>query len=190
MNVILFHHGQGLTPGVLAFADTLRAAGHRVETPDLYDGRTFTTLDEGVAYRDELGIAEIAARAQAAVESSPTDVVYAGFSLGAAPAQLLAQTRPGARGALLMHGCLPVDAFGEWPEAVPLAVHGAQDDPWFDADLARAVTQQVGGTLHLYPGAAHLFADPSTADHDPALAAELTESALAWLHDLPAPAQV
>ncbi|MFN8077260.1 MAG: dienelactone hydrolase family protein [Kineosporiaceae bacterium] len=181
MNVILFHHGQGLTPGVLAFADTLRAGGHVVHTPDLYEGRTFATLEEGVAHRDALGIAEIAGRAMAAVEHLPTDAVYAGFSLGAGPAQLLAQTRPGARGALLMHGCLPIEAFGSWPEGVPLAVHGAQDDPWFEPELAAAVAAEAGGTVHLYPGKAHLFADPSTADHDPQLAAELTASVLAWL---------
>ncbi len=46
--IVLFHHAQGLTPGIDAFADELRRAGHTVHTPDLYDGHTFDTLEEGL----------------------------------------------------------------------------------------------------------------------------------------------
>src|ERR1700754_1021925 len=102
--VILFHHAQGLTDGVKAFADDLRRAGHVVHLPDLYEGRTFGTLAEGMAHVEELGFGTISGRGQAAAASLPGEIVYAGMSLGVLPAQMLAQTTPGARGALLLHG--------------------------------------------------------------------------------------
>lgn len=183
--ILLFHHGQGLTDGVLAFAETLRSVGHTVHTPDYYDGKVFATLDEGVAYRDEIGIPELANRAVAAAQSLPTDLVYAGFSLGTGPAQLLAQTRPGARGALLISGCLPTAAFETpWPTDVALAVHATEHDPWVDFDVAEGLVSEAHGTLERYPGSAHLFADPTNADYDPALAGRLEVSVLDWLGEL------
>jgi hypothetical protein len=111
-DVLLFHHAQGQTPGFLGFADELRNAGHDVHAPDLYHGRTFDDLTDGVAYADEIGFEDIVARGVGAAEGLPTGLVYAGFSLGVLPAQKLAQTRPGARGALLFHSCLPVPELG------------------------------------------------------------------------------
>lgn len=186
--ILLFHHGQGLTDGVLAFAETLRSAGHVVHTPDFYDGNVFATLDEGVAYRDEIGIPELANRAVAAAQSLPTDLVYAGFSLGTGPAQLLAQTRPGARGALLMSGCLPAAVFETpWPAEVALTVHTTERDPWVDLAVAEGLVAEADGRLVRYPGAAHLFADPTSADYDAALAARLETSVLGWLDELSGP---
>src|ERR671930_1322659 len=104
--VLLFHHAQGLTDGVRAFADTLRAAGHVVHAPDLYDGNTFAELDDGIAYAEEVGFDTIIERGRAAAEGLPDDVVYAGISLGVLPAQMLAQTRRGARGAVFLHSCI------------------------------------------------------------------------------------
>ena len=142
--VVLFHHAQGLMPGVVAFADELRPAGHTVHTPDLYDGRTFTTLEEGVAHAEEIGFGEVLERGLRAVEGLPAELVYAGFSLGVLPAQKLAQTRAGARGALLFYSCVPVSEFGSaWPVDVPVQVHGMDADPIFvgegDVDAARAL---------------------------------------------------
>ena len=118
--VALFHHAQGLTPGVAAFAEELRRAGHTVHAPDLYDGRTFATLEEGLAYAEEIGFDEVTERGIQAAEALPAGLVYAGFSLGLGAAQRLAQTRPGARGALLFYACLPVSEFGpSWPAGVP-----------------------------------------------------------------------
>lgn len=183
--ILLFHHGQGLTDGVLAFAETLRSAGHLVHTPDYYDGKVFATLDEGVAYRDEIGIPELANRAVAAAQGLPAELVYAGFSLGTGPAQLLAQTRPGARGALLISGCLPTAVFETpWPTDVALAVHATEHDPWVDLDVAEGLVSEAHGTLERYPGSAHLFADPTNADYDPALAGRLEVSVLEWLDGL------
>lgn len=185
--IVIFHHAQGLTPGVIAFADALRSAGHTAHTPDLFDGRTFATVEEGVDYAGAIGFGEVLERGVRAVEGLPAGLVYAGFSLGAMPAQNLAQTRPGARGALLLHACVPVDEFSPaWPAGVPVQVHAMEADPFFiedgDIDAARALVAEADDArLYLYPGDGHLFADSSLPSYDPAAAALLTERALALL---------
>jgi dienelactone hydrolase len=127
--ILLFHHAQGQTEGFLAFADELRAAGHTVHTPDLYDGKTFAALDDGVGYAKQVGFDVIIQRGASAAESLPADIVYAGFSLGVVPAQMLTQTRPGARGALLLHACLPTSEFDSpWPDGVPVQIHAMDAD--------------------------------------------------------------
>src|SRR5215831_9726237 len=119
--VLLFHHAQGQTTGFHAFADELRRAGHTVHTPDLYDGHTFDTLDEGLAYARGVGFGTILDNGVQAAEGLPAELVYAGFSMGVMPAQKLAQTRPGARGALLFYSCVPTSEFGtSWPADVPV----------------------------------------------------------------------
>ncbi len=84
--VVLFHHAQGLTPGVVAFAEEMRRAGHTVHAPDVYDGHTFATLEEGVAHAEEIGLGEVIERGLRAVEGLPAGLVYAGFSMGVGPA--------------------------------------------------------------------------------------------------------
>lgn len=185
--VVLFHHAQGLTPGVAAFADELRRAGHTVHAPDLYDGRTFATLEEGLAYAEEVGFDEVTERGIQAAEALPAELVYAGFSLGLGPAQRLAQTRPGARGALLFYACLPVSEFGpSWPAGVPVQIHAMESDPEFDNgwDLpaARALVEEAeDGELFLYPGDQHLFADSSLPSYDADAAALLGQRVLNFL---------
>jgi dienelactone hydrolase len=171
--VVLFHHAQGLTAGCIAFADELRAAGHVVHTPDLYDGNTFALLPDGMAYAERLGFGAIIERGEAAVASLGTDLVYAGFSLGVMPAQKLAQTRPGARGAVLMHATVPPDYFGgPWPESVPLQIHVMEDDELGDVDIARSLDS---AELFLYPGDGHLFTDSSLPASDAAATALVLE---------------
>jgi dienelactone hydrolase len=186
--VVLFHHSQGLTPGVVAIADELRRAGHTVHTPDLFEGRTFGSIEEGMGYAQQLGFPdEIIGRGVRAVEGLPAGLVYAGFSLGVLPAQLLAQTRPGARGALLFYSCVPVSAFGPgWPEGVPAQVHGMDADPIFvgegDIDAARDLVEQAkDAELFLYPGDQHYFADSSLPSYDAAATALLLQRVLAFL---------
>ncbi|MFF7440549.1 dienelactone hydrolase family protein [Streptomyces sp. NPDC008122] len=188
--VLLFHHALGLTEGVGAFADGLRRAGHTVHVPDLYEGRTFEDLEAGGGYAREVGFDTITARGERAAEGLPEDVVYAGFSLGVVPAQKLAQTRPGAAGALLLGACLPVHSFGAaWPEGVRVQVHGMDADPYFvdDGDLA-AARELVAGSgdreLFLYPGAAHLFAERGAPDFVPEAAALCAERVLCFLDAL------
>jgi dienelactone hydrolase len=193
--VVLFHHAQGLTPGVAAFADELRRAGHTVHTPDLYDGRTFATLEEGLAYAEEIGFDEVTERGVQAAEALPAELVYAGFSLGLGPAQRLAQTRPGARGALLFYACLPVSEFGpSWPAGVPVQIHAMESDPEFDNgwDLpaARALVEEAeDGELFLYPGDQHLFADSSLPSYDADAAALLGQRVLDFLERIDGPHQ-
>jgi len=185
--LVLYHHVQGLTEGVQAFADTLRQAGHTVHVPDLFDGRTFATLEEGMAHAREVGFASLGERGVAAAEALGPDLVYAGFSFGVMSAQQLAQTRAGARGALLFHSCLPVSEFGEaWPAGVPVQVHGMDADPFFadegDLDAARdLVASTADAELYLYPGKEHLFADSSLPSYDEEAAALLTHRVLDFL---------
>jgi dienelactone hydrolase len=175
--VVLFHHAQGLTAGCLAFAGELRAAGHMVHTPDLYEGRTFATLSEGMAYAQEVGFGTIIERGEAAAVG--TDLVYAGFSLGVMPAQKLAMTRPGARAAVFMHAAVPLRYFGgDWPESVPLQIHVMEDDELGDVDVARSIEQ---AELHLYPGDRHLFTDSSLPDYDADATALVLERVLGFL---------
>jgi dienelactone hydrolase len=172
--ILLLHHAQGLTPGVVAFAEHLRQAGHTVHTPDTYDGRTFDSIEAGLDYARGIGFGEIQERGVRAAEGLPDDVVYAGFSLGAMAAQRLAQTRPGARGAFLLHSCVPVSEFGSaWPAGVPVQVHAMDADPFFvedggDIDAARALVAATDDAeLFLYPGDQHLFTDSSLPAYDP-----------------------
>jgi len=183
--VLLYHHVQGLTDGVRAFADDLRQAGHTVHTPDLFDGRTFDSIEEGFGFARELGLDAIRKRGAAAVEELGPGLVYAGFSFGVTIAQRLAQTRPGARGALLMDSCLPVSEFGEaWPAGVPVQIHGKEGDEFFDEDLP-AARELAGATaaaeLFVYPGDQHLFADSSLDAYDPEASALLMERVRAFL---------
>jgi dienelactone hydrolase len=183
--ILLFHHAQGLTTGVVAFADDLRATGHVVHTPDLYDGHTFDDLDAGVAYAKGVGFDTILERGRAVAEDLPHGLVYAGFSLGVMPAQLLAQTRAGARGALFFSAALPASEFGDgWPAGVPLQIHMMESDPWAEEDLpaARELVDQVErAELFVYPGDRHLFADRSLADYDESASKLLAERVRGFL---------
>ena len=184
--ILLFHHALGPTEGLHAFADELRRAGHTVHTPDLFEGRTFDTIDEGVGYAREVGWDEIMARGQRAAESLTTELVYGGFSLGVIPAQQLAQTRAGATGALFFYSCLPASEFGEWPAGLPAQIHGADADPIFmeegDVDAARELVASADDVeLFLYPGDQHYFADSSLPSYDAAATELLTRRVLEFL---------
>jgi dienelactone hydrolase len=183
--VVLYHHVQGLTDGVRSFADDLRQAGHTVHTPDLFEEQTFDTIEDGMAFARETGFGALAERGVAAAEGIRDDAVYAGFSFGVSVAQQLAQTRPGAGGALLMYSCFPVSEFGTaWPDGVPVQVHGKEGDPFFAEDLEAAqalVDSTDQAELFLYPGEEHLFADSSLPAYDAAAAALLMERVLAFL---------
>ncbi|MCC9176755.1 dienelactone hydrolase family protein [Arthrobacter sp. zg-Y750] len=186
-NVLLFHHALGLTAGMDAFAEVLREAGHTVTVPDLYDGRVFGNLDEGIEYAAELGMDTVEELGVRIADRFPPEMVYIGFSLGVMPAQRLAQTRPGARGAVLVSACAPLGTFADsWPEAVPVQVHGMDADPYFveegDLDAAENLAaSSPDADLILYAGAAHLFADISQPDYDMDAAFALTRMVLRLL---------
>jgi dienelactone hydrolase len=178
-----------LTPGIVAFANELRAAGNTVHTPDLFGGKTFGSIEEGMAFAEELGFPdEIFKRGTAAVASLPTELVYAGFSLGVLPAQMLAQTRPGATGALLCYSAIPPAEFGGWPAGLPVQIHGMDADPIFvgegDVDNAREIVAQAkDGELFLYPGDRHYFSDSSLPSYDAEATKLLTQRVLDFLVD-------
>jgi len=189
--VVLFHHVQGLTPGVVAFAQDLGAGGHTVHTPDLFDGERPASIDEGVSLIRSIGEDVLRGRADRAVADLPAGLVYAGFSFGAGTAQRFAQTRAGARGALLYEACMPITgewAIGSWPDGVPVQIHGMDKDPFFalegDIDAARELVATVGSELaelFVYPGDRHLFADSSLPSYDPLAAALLMQRSLVFL---------
>ncbi|WP_027342357.1 dienelactone hydrolase family protein [Hamadaea tsunoensis] len=186
-DVLLFHHSLGLTPGVRAYAEALREAGHTVHLPDLFDGQVFPTIDEGMAYLRGKGFGEMIGKGAAAAEGLPDNLVYAGFSFGVMAAQLLAQTRPGARGALFYYSAAPPSEFGgDWPAGVPVQIHATDQDPFFvgegDIEFARQIVEQAAdGELFLYPGEHHLFADSSIDQYDEKSAALALERSLAFL---------
>jgi dienelactone hydrolase len=193
--IVLFHSALGLRPGVVEAGDRLRAAGHTVHTPALFEGSAqFDSIGPAMAYVQEIGIPTLAARARAAVEALPGEVVFAGLSLGASFAARLAATRPGARGALLFHGA-PAPAglrIDSWPAAVPVQIHFAVSDPWRDNTAVAALTALVREsgaecTVFDYPGSAHLFSDPGlAAEYDPASADLMWQRALAMLSQVEA----
>jgi dienelactone hydrolase len=186
-DVVLFHHARGLTAGVREFAEELGAAGHRVTVPDLFEGATFDTIEDGLAYTEQVGFETVIERGRLAAQSLPDEIVYAGFSLGVMPAQKLAQTWAGAKGALLFCACVPPSEFGSpWPPGVPVQIHGMEADPWFvsggDLDAARDLVETVeGAELFLYPGDRHLFADRSLPAYDEAAATLLMQRVLGFL---------
>jgi dienelactone hydrolase len=184
--IVLFHHAHGLTDGVRDLGARLRAAGHDVHLPDLYDARCFDELEAGVAHAESIGMERIAEAGARMVDALPARLVYVGFSLGVLPAQRLAQTRAGAAGAVLCHSGLPLGVFADaWPDGVPLQLHVMADDPWGDVDDVRALAAAVpGAELHLYPGDAHLFADPSLPSHDPDAAELLVGRMLTFLDQI------
>jgi dienelactone hydrolase len=187
--VLLFHHAQGQTPGFHAFADELRRAAHTVHTPDLFGGRTFGSIDEGLAYVGGAGFGALIERGVRTADELPEELVYGGFSLGVLPAQKLAQTRPGARGALLFYSAVPPSEFGtSWPADVPVQIHGMDADPFFidegDIDAARAIVESSeNAELFLYPGDQHYFADSSLPSYDEGATKLLTQRVLAFLDD-------
>jgi len=187
--VLLYHHAQGLTPGIVAFADELRANGHTVHTPDLFEGRTFGSIDEGMAHINGIGFDEMRKRGVDLAGSYPNELVYAGMSFGETIAQQLAQTRPGAKGALLFYSCVPITgewAFGPWPDGVPVQIHGMDNDPFFagegDIDAAREIVEKVDDAeLFVYPGDQHYFADSSLPSYDAGATKLLTTRVLDFL---------
>jgi dienelactone hydrolase len=185
--VLLFHHAHGLTDGCLAFAEQLRGAGHVVHAPDLYDGNTFAELDDGIGYAGQVGFGTILKRGRLAAEDLPNEIAYAGFSLGAMPAQMLAQTRPGAKGAVLLHAAVPISEFGgTWPQGLPLQIHMMEADELAvrdgDLDVARELAETIEtAELFLYPGDRHLFADSSLPDYDESAARLVGQRVLGFL---------
>lgn len=186
--IVLFHSALGLRPGVMAAAEVLRGAGHRVHTPDYYDGEVFDDLDAGVAKRDALGYPELMRRGIEAAAELPERLVVAGFSLGTGPAEAVALGRPGVVGAVLLHGAIPAGEFGSdpWPAGVPVQVHYAADDPWVEAeevDGLRADVEAAGGDFEsfVYPGDAHLFSHIDLEEYDAEASAVLWPRVLAFL---------
>ncbi|MBB5118522.1 dienelactone hydrolase [Streptomyces eurocidicus] len=172
-----------------AAAERLRAAGHEVHVPDLYEGRTADTVEDGMAIKDEIGHEELLRRAiVAAAPLSDRGLVYAGFSLGGSVAQNLALGDEKARGLLLLHGTsdLAEDAA---VDELPVQLHVADPDPfephdWLNAWYLRMRRAGAEVEVHRYAGAGHLFTDPELPDHDAEAAEAAWRVALAFLDEV------
>ena len=187
-NVVLFHHAYGPTTGVHHFAEQLREVGHEVTVPDLFEGQVFATLEEGLGYAKRVGFDTIIERGRVSAQDQTEASVFAGFSLGVLPAQLLAQTRPGARGALLFSGCVSPSEFSDaWPASVPVQIHGMAADEFFEEDLESArqlISSVPDAELFLYEGSTHLFADNSLDDYNAVATAQLLDRVRGFLASL------
>jgi dienelactone hydrolase len=188
--VVLFHSVLGMRPGIAVAADRLQAAGHVVHIPNLFPGgEVFDDYKPAMARLESVGFKTLMARAAEALAPLPAGIVYAGFSMGAMPAGIFAAKRPGALGAILMHGAPPPAAggFSSWPSATPVQIHCMVDDPWRDESEIAALSTLVKASgaeyaLFDYPGSGHLFADPSMpAEYDAAAADLLWQRVLAFL---------
>jgi dienelactone hydrolase len=184
--IVLFHHVGGLTPGVVGLAQQLREAGHTVHTPDLFDGRTFTDVHDGMAYVDSIGEETVAARAAELVAPMAQDVVYGGLSMGVARAAEQVLTRPGARAAFFLYGAVAPSWWeATWPTGVPSQAHVTEGDAFREPDAeAEYVADVPGAELFVYPGSGHLFAEPGHPDYDEDAASLATSRVLAFLADL------
>ncbi|WP_411115634.1 dienelactone hydrolase family protein [Streptomyces sp. 058-1L] len=189
MNIMLFHSTYGLTPAVHAAAARLRDAGHVVRVPDLFEGHTFDTVEEGMAFKEEVGKEELLKRAVlAAAPYSDQGLVYAGFSLGAATAQTLALGDAKARGLLLLHGTSDI-AENATVDELPVQLHVADPDPFESHDWLNSWYLQMQRTgadveIYRYPGAGHLFTDLDLHDYDQAAAEQTWKVALGFLATL------
>ncbi|MFE2039667.1 dienelactone hydrolase family protein [Streptomyces sp. NPDC059477] len=189
MNIVLFHSAYGLRPAVRDAAERLRAAGHEVLVPDLFEGRTFDTVEEGMAAQAGIGKDELLKRAVlAAAPYSGAGLVYAGFSLGASLAQTLALGDEKARGLLLVHGTSDL-APNASVDGLPVQLHVAEPDPFETDDWLSAWYLQMGRAgadveVYRYAGAGHLYTDPGLPDHDEEAAEATWRVALGFLDSL------
>lgn len=189
MHIMLFHSTYGLRTAVRQAADRLRAAGHEVWTPDLFEGRTFDSVEEARAFEDEVGKEELLKRAVlAAAPYSERGLVYAGFSLGAAVAQTLALGDDKARGLLLLHGTSDI-APNASADGLPVQLHVAEPDPFETDDWLSAWYLRMGRIgadveVHRYAGAGHLYTDPDLPDYDEEAAEATWRVALGFLDSL------
>lgn len=186
--MVIYHSAYGLRPAIIDFADRLRAAGHQVHTPDLYDGEVFSDRSEAIRKIQELGFDRLLERARAAIEGLPPDLIYAGFSNGGACAELLAATRTGAKGAVLIHAPLMVRDLGwtVWPSNVPVQVHFADKDPIRNQAVIDALSAKVresGSEFEQfeYEAPGHLFADPAFPAYNANAAELMTQRVLEFV---------
>ncbi|WP_210603589.1 dienelactone hydrolase family protein [Brevibacterium oceani] len=183
--LVLLHSALGRTPGMDAIAERFTAAGHTVHTPDCYDGRTFTTAEAGVGHSQEVGFTTLVDRATKACADLGDQIVFGGFSLGAALAQQMGKNDPRARGVLLFHGGgFPKPT--RWQRDVPVQIHFSVDDEWRTPGTIETLMESVAraeaqAANFLYPGSTHLFSDPTLLDYREEAADLLYSRALAFL---------
>ena len=184
--LLLFHHAHGLTAGLQSLADRLRAGGHTVHTPDCYAGRTFTSVDEGIAYAERIGHDALLDMALRMARTHHTANVVLGFSMGTLQAQYLAQHVRRMRACALMGGAIPPELLGSsWRPQVALQGHVADPDDWCTPDELAALERSAPhARVHRYPDRRHMFVDTSLHDYDADAASQFEERLTDWLASL------
>ncbi|GGP90183.1 dienelactone hydrolase [Actinomadura coerulea] len=177
-HVALFHSILGLRSAELAAAERLRRAGHEVLAPDLFGGRTATTLDQGFRTAGQVGWTTVVERARRALQAMPDDTVLAGLSMGAGVVGAVWPERPDTAGVLLLHA--PAEIPASVRPGLRVQLHAADPDHFAPPDQVAALRRSAraaGAELEIfrYPGVGHFYTDPGFPDHDSA-ASELTWS--------------
>lgn len=189
-DVMIFHGITGLIPRAAGIEQPLLEAGHRVVCPDLFEGNSFETPEEGFEYLEKVRFRTLLGRAEEAIADMPPETVLIGISMGTGVASHLARERPECAAAVLLHA-VPGRAKGEpaWPASVPVQVHTSEDDPYFSRENADALIAEAADCrLVLYPGSGHTFADPEAEDYAPEQAPALVRNVTEFISGVsPAP---
>ncbi|WP_232661463.1 dienelactone hydrolase family protein [Pseudonocardia sp. TRM90224] len=170
MFVALFHSVFGLRGVELAAAERLRAAGHQVVVPDLFDGVTNPgDFDAAFDHLDRIGWSTVLERAHDALADAPAETVLGGLSMGAALVGDIWPARLDAAGAFYLHAAPPVPAGIR--TGTPVQLHFGAGDPFVPPErLARfresAERNGAYATVREYEGVGHFFTDETLPDHD------------------------
>jgi dienelactone hydrolase len=188
VTVILFHSVCGLRPVELAAAEMIRAAGHNVSTPDLYDGVTADTIEQGFELKDDIGWDRICERAKTALVELPASTVLGGFSMSAGVVASVWPGRPKTRGVLLLHAPAEIPGAMHW-DGLRVQLHVAEHDRFAPADewttwQAEAERVGIAAEVFVYPGAGHFYTDQSLADHQASAARQTWDRVLRFLDEV------
>jgi carboxymethylenebutenolidase len=184
--VLVLHAWWGLTPVFTRLCDRLAEAGFVALAPDLYQGRTASTIAEAKALMEQRDEAAMQATAEAGLAAlgqhpevrAPKGLGLVGFSMGAAWATQLSAEQPAAVAAVvLFYGA----GAGDFVRARAAYLgHFADPDEWEPLEWVRGMENDMRAagrevTLHLYPGAGHWFFEDDRSD-----AYQPEAAALAW----------
>jgi dienelactone hydrolase len=180
MEIVLFHSMYGLRPVEMAAAGRLRAHGHHVVLPDLFEGRTAPgDVGSGLALMDRIGWPTIVATARATLDGVGDEAALIGFSMGVGVIAEVWPDRLGAAAVACLHA--PAVVPPGVRRGTPVQLHVATPDRFAPPDQVLAFETSAARTgalpsLRRYPGAGHYFTDPSLDDYDAAAEADV------WTH--------
>ncbi len=179
--VLLLHPWWGITPAVMGWADELVTIGRRVVLPDLYGGRTASTIEGAQALQkamDEDAALRLVERCADELAADAQPWAAMGFSMGAFLAcHLAGRGAAGPAELVLFYGGQPPD--GDIRTRL-VSLHLAPGDEWFTGEEVTATEEafrSAGAEVkaYEYPGSGHWFAERDSPGFDER-AAELARS--------------